>query len=148
IVPVILDPQEGQSLPHWRGRVPYASGVEECTAMLGGLNAGMMRRSRHFAKMRWTDPDGDLRTGLGFFDPFVSGAPVVLIIADEFPLLLTSAGRLDGGRADTAIGWAKNIGKLGRKTGEALWPVAQLPSLEELGSQVVRSMVASGNIVS
>lgn len=148
ITPVILDPQEGQSLPQWRGRVPYAAGADECMAMLAGLHAGMMQRSRRLASMRWTDADGDVMTGMDFYDPFLSGVPAVLIIGDEIPLLLTSGGRSDMRRTSEAVALVKNIGKLGRKTGVAFWPVAQVPSLEELGSQVVRSMLASGNIVS
>jgi hypothetical protein len=62
--------------------------------------------------------------------------PVVLVIGDEYPLLLTS--REHG--AD-AIRLTSEIGKLGRKAGVSLWPVAQVPSLSEFGDQVVRSML-------
>jgi hypothetical protein len=41
----------------------------------------------------------------------------------------------------------KDIGKLGRKTGTAMWLVTQVPSLEELGSQVLRSMLRGGSII-
>ena len=68
VVPVILDPQNGQSLPQWRGKVPYAAGVEECVAMVRGLHAGMMRRSRRLASMTWKD-DGHEVKGMSFFDP-------------------------------------------------------------------------------
>lgn len=138
IVPVILDPQEGQSLPQWREHLLYAAGPDECLAMMHGLRDAMLARSRAFASAEWTDEDGDRRRGLDFYDPEVSGRPAILIIGDEFPVLLGMKGALD---------LAKDIAKLGRKTGVALWPVAQVPSLEELGSQVVRSMLAGGNVI-
>ena len=67
VVPVILDPQEGQSLPFWRDRVLYAAGVGECLAMLEGLHAGMLDRSSYLANLRWDD-DGMSMRGMPFFD--------------------------------------------------------------------------------
>jgi hypothetical protein len=46
-----------------------------------------------------------------------------------------------------AVRFAADIAKLGRKTGVSLWPVTQVPSLSELGDQVVRSMLVGGNVV-
>jgi len=46
VVPVILDPQNGQSLPQWRDKVLYAAGVDECARLSRGLTAGLMDRSR------------------------------------------------------------------------------------------------------
>ena len=51
IVPVVLDPQEGQSLPYWRDRCLYAPGRGECLDMLRGLHAGMLDRSRYLASL-------------------------------------------------------------------------------------------------
>lgn len=147
VVPIILDPQEGQSLPHWRGKVRYASGVDECMRMLKGIRDGMFGRSRDLAARTWTDEDGHLVQGMDFYDPHLTGLPAVLVIADEFPLLLTAAGKADAKRADLAISYGGDIAKLGRKTGVALWPVAQVPSLDELGSRVLRSMLVGGNVV-
>jgi hypothetical protein len=161
IVPVILDPQEGQSLPQWRKRVPYAAGVDECMAMLLGLQAGMLDRSRLLAGLNWQDEDGYNHEGMDFYDPFLSCAPalatyddgrepeiqlqklpIVMIIGDEFPVLLTHPKH-----GPEAIRVTADIGKRGRKTGVSLWPVAQVPSLSELGDQVVRSMLVGGNVV-
>jgi hypothetical protein len=147
VVPVVLDPQEGQSLPQWRGHVRYASGVDECMTMLAGIRAGMFGRSRDLARRTWTDEDGHRVQGMDFYDPLITGLPIVLVIADEFPMLLTSAGKPDAKRAELAISIAGDIAKLGRKTGVALWPVAQVPSLDELGSRVLRSMLVGGNVV-
>lgn len=145
VVPVILDPQNGQSLPQWRGRLPYAAGVEECIAMLRGLHAGMLRRSHDLAAMTWKDEDGHENRGMSFFDPVITGLPVVLIIIDEAPVMLSGAGNAK--LAAESVRLAGEIAKLGRKTGVSLWPVAQVPSLSELGDQVVRSMLVGGNVV-
>ena len=141
IVPVVLDPQEGQSLPQWRKRVLYASGVDECMAMLRGLQAGMLDRSRYLSSVTWDD-DGHETEGMDFFDPVIAGLPIVLVIGDEFPVLLT-----DPRHGNEAIRLTADLGKRGRKTGVSLWPVAQVPSLSELGDQVVRSMLVGGNVV-
>jgi hypothetical protein len=146
IVPVILDPQEGQSLPQWRGHVRYASGVDECRDMLEGIRDGMLGRSRDLAARTWED-DGHQVQGMDFYDPHLTGFPVVLAIADEFPLILSPAGVKDRRAAEDALSVASDIAKLGRKTGVSLWPVAQVPSLDELGSRVLRSMLVGGNVV-
>lgn len=142
IVPVVLDPQEGQSLPQWRGHVPYASGVLECMAMLRGLQAGMLDRSRVLSSMTWADTDGHQLRGLDFYDHEVTGLPLVLVIGDEYPVLLT-----DRQHGAEAVSITADLGKRGRKTGVSLWPVAQVPSLAELGDQVVRSMLVGGNVI-
>jgi hypothetical protein len=145
VVPVILDPQNGQSLPQWRDKVLYAAGVEECIAMLAGLHNAMMNRSRALADMTWTDEAGNLNRGLPFFDAGITGLPAVLIIIDEAPVMFGGGG--NSKLAAQAVRLAAEIGKLGRKTGVSLWPVAQVPSLAELGDQVVRSMLVGGNVV-
>jgi hypothetical protein len=147
IVPIILDPQEGQSLPQWRGHVRYASGVDECMDMLEGVNAGMSERSRRLAGRTWRDEDGHEVQGMDFFDPQLTGLPIALILADEFHMLLKADGRIDAKRAERAQGISGNIAKLGRKTGVCLWPAVQVPSLEEMGSRVLRSMLVGGNVV-
>jgi len=144
IVPVILDPQNGQSLPQWRGRVLYAAGFEECVRMRRGLNAGMMDRSRRLASMTWDD-DGHKATGMQFFDARLSGLPVVMAITDESPLLLSGDGNLK--LAAEMISLSAQAGKLGRKAGESEWHVAQVPSLGELGDQALRSMLVGGNVI-
>lgn len=141
VVPVVLDPQEGQSLPQWRDKVLYAAGVGECAAMLRGLHAGMMDRSRYLGSLEWDDEGHQVR-GTDFYDPVLFGLPVVMPIIDEAPVLLT-----DGQHGRDAVRLLGAMAKLARKTGLSLWPVAQVPSLAELGDQVVRSMLRGGNVV-
>lgn len=146
VVPVILDPQNGQSLPQWQDKVLYASGVEDCARMIRGLDAAMMDRSRRLASMTWDD-DGHKAKGMEFFDAALCGLPIVMPIIDEAPLLLAGAGnpKLAAEMVYLIAGGAK----LGRKTGFSEWLVAQVPSLAELGGdQALRSMLVGGNVVS
>ena len=145
VVPVILDPQNGQSLPHWRGTLPYASGSTSASRMLPGIHNGMMRRSADLAARTWTDEHGFRNRGMAFYDPALTGLPVIMVIIDEAPVMLGAGGNPK--LAATAVALAGDIAKLGRKTGVSLWPVAQVPSLAELGDQVVRSMLVGGNVV-
>lgn len=147
IVPIILDPQEGQSLPQWRGHVRYASGVDECMDVLEGVRTGMFGRSRSLGNRAWTDEDGHQVQGMDFFDPYLTGLPIVLILGDEYHMLLKGSGRSDGKRAERAQAINGDIAKMGRKTGVSLWPAVQVPSLEEMGSRVVRSLLIGGNVV-
>jgi hypothetical protein len=142
IAPVIIDPQEGQALPAWRGQVPYAGGVEQCIAYLRGLHAAMRARSRYLATLTWQAEDGDERTGMGFFDAQMTGLPIVEITVDESPELLT-----DPLHGDEAAELLSRIGKMGRKVGFRLRLAVQVPSLAELGGlQALRSMLVGGNV--
>lgn len=145
VVPIILDPQNGQSLPQWRDKVAYFAGVDECAAAVRGLHAGMLARSRDLAARTWDPGDGHKIRGMGFFDAAITGLPVILIIIDEAPVLLAGDGNHK--LAAEMVRLLGDVAKLGRKTGVSLWPVAQVPSLSELGDQVVRSMLVGGNVV-
>jgi hypothetical protein len=144
VVPVILDPQNGQSLPQWRDKLLYAAGVDECARMLRGLHAGMMDRSSRLASMTWDD-DGHRVKGMEFYDPRLSGLPVVMPIIDEAPMLLSGAGNAK--LAQDMVRITGDGAKLYRKAGGSLWLVAQVPSLSEMGDQAVRSLLVGGNVV-
>lgn len=144
-VPVILDPQEGQSLPFWRDQgCLYAAGVDECHRMLRGVHAGMLDRSRYLAGFRWDD-DGIARRGMPFFDYDLTGLPMPLIIFDEAHMALkgdTKPSRL-------MIEQTTETGRLGRKTGTSLWLATHIPGLSELGGEhALRDMLRGGNVVS
>lgn len=146
VYPVVLDPQEGQSLPDWRGKVPYAAGPAECMEMLGLIHEGMLGRSRALRDMTWDD-HGHSRH-MSFFDHLLTGWPYVTPFIDEAHILLTGdTSRQGQKRAAEAVSMVTDIGKLGRKTGTGAWLVTQVPTLEELISQVLRAMLRSGNVV-
>jgi hypothetical protein len=139
IAPVILDPQQGQALPAWRDRVPYAAGPDECMAFLRGLREGMMQRSAYLAAFEWVHPKTGRRMhGMDFFDPWMTGLPVIEVTIDELPILL--AYHKD------APGLLLDIAKLGRKAGFRLRMAAQVPSLKELKLTELRSIMNGGNV--
>jgi hypothetical protein len=142
IAPVILDPQEGQALPAWKDHVPYACGIDECMVYVRGLHAALFDRSRYLSSLTWRNSEGDLRKGVGFFDPFLTGLPIIEITLDEAPALLTH----DKLGAEAGVKLA-DIGKLGRKAGFRLRLAIQVPSLAEFGAagQPLRSMLVGGN---
>jgi hypothetical protein len=143
-IPVVLDPQEGQSLPFWRDRVLYAAGLDACHVMLRGLHAGMLDRSRYLASLRWDD-DGIAMRGMPFFDYELTGLPMPLIIFDEAHMALKGRTKAE----QQIVEKTTEIGRLGRKTGTGLWLATHIPSLAELGGeQALRDMLRGGNVVS
>jgi hypothetical protein len=144
MVPIVLDPQEGQSLPYWQGRCLYAAGEDQCRAMLKGLEAGMLDRSRYLASLRWDD-DGIPMRGMGFFDYELTRLPMPVIFFDEAHLMLKGDTKLSRETITTTV----NIARLARKTGMALWLATHIPSLADLGGeQALRDMLVGGNVVS
>jgi hypothetical protein len=138
IAPVILDPQMGQALPAWRDRIPYACGTDECMTWLRALYAAMMTRSEALASRPWRHPrTGKTRKGMGWFDPIVTGLPIIEITVDEAPILLAVPG---------APQLLLDIAKLGRKVGFRLRLAAQIPSIAELGKGELRSILVGGNV--
>jgi hypothetical protein len=144
MIPVVLDPQEGQSLPFWNGRCIYAAGRSECISAINGLHAGMLDRSRYLSRLPWDD-DGIPMRGMGFYDRELTGLPPVLIIFDEAHMIMRGQDK----QSRVAVEKTLEIGRLGRKTGTALWLGTHLPSLSDLGGeQALRDMLRGGNVVS
>jgi|SRR5580704_2127534 hypothetical protein len=143
-VPVVLDPQEGQSLPFWRDRCLYAAGTDECHRMIRGLHAGMLGRSRYMAGLRWDD-DGIAMRGMPFFDRELTGLPMPLIIFDEAHMALKGATKGERQIVSDTV----EIARLSRKTGAGLWLATHIPGLTDLGGeQALRDMLRGGNVVS
>jgi len=149
IAPVILDPQDGQALPAWMDHLPTARGIAECAVWVDALYEAMFARSRQLAGFRWKlladkrtavpadDPrPGSVRKGIGFFDPVLTGLPVIMIVIDECPILLAVPGIEDK---------LTKIAKLGRKAGFMLVMAAQVPSVKEMKSAELRSILNGGN---
>jgi len=145
-VPVILDPQEGQSLPFWRDRCIYASGVSEVEQRLRGLHAGMMDRSQNLATMRWTDQTehGPIEMpGMPFFDYALTGLRMPLIVLDEAHMVLKDGSKWQRQIISDVV----EVGRLGRKAGTELVLATHVPGLAELGgSQALRDMLRGGNV--
>jgi hypothetical protein len=142
VIPIVLDPQQGQSLPDWRGQVTYARGVPECMAYLRAFEAGMMARSEYLADLTWTDEDGYERPGMDFYDPVLSGLPLIFAVFDEAHLVLGDPKH--GTEAQRIVG---NLVKLNRKAGGHLMIVSHTLLLSQLGDMTLRAMVVGGNAV-
>jgi hypothetical protein len=141
-VPVICDPQEGQSLPFWRDKCLYASGVGQVERMLRGLHAGFLDRSSYLATLPWVD-DGVKMPGMPFFDYELTGLPMPLIILDEAHMVLKDGSRQQRAIRDAVLEMARLI----RKTGGKMTLATQMPSLEDLGGkQALRDMLRGGNV--
>jgi hypothetical protein len=80
-----------------------------------------------------------------FYDPRLSGLPVVMPIIDEAPMLLSGGG--NARLAQDMVRIAGDAAKLYRKAGGSMWMVGQVPSLAEFGDQALRSMLVGGNVV-
>jgi hypothetical protein len=132
VVPFILDPEDGgQSTHHWQGKLKYAfNGEEQCILALRGIDAIMRQRSADMAA-----------EGLDYFDP-APGRPLILVVLEEASAML-SESRF----RDEAVKIVTRIGKRGRKRGIGFLPVTPVPALDEIESQVFRSMMRSGNVV-
>jgi len=141
-VPIICDPQEGQSLPFWRDKCLYASGVGQVERMLRGLYAGFLDRSSYLATLPWVD-DGVKMPGMPFFDYELTGLPMPLIILDEAHMVLKDGSRQQRAIRDAVLDMARLI----RKTGGKMTLATQMPSLEDLGGkQALRDMLRGGNV--
>ncbi|WP_018255953.1 type IV secretory system conjugative DNA transfer family protein, partial [Salinispora mooreana] len=113
------DPQNGQSLPAWKGTVEYHSGVEATGLLTRRFHAEVMRRSQLLADAGVDAFDAD--------DPRVRalGLLPLVVVIDECQLLLVP---------NTAIvALAVQAAETMRKTGCGLVLATQLPQLRALG---------------
>jgi hypothetical protein len=143
-VPVICDPQEGQSLPFWQDRCLYASGVGQVERRIRGLHAGFLDRSSVLGRTPWND-DGVRMPGMPFFDYELLGGrwPMVLVIIDEAHMVLR-----DGDKQQRQIvAYVLEMARLIRKAGGKMVLATQVPGLEDLGGkQALRDMLRGGNV--
>jgi hypothetical protein len=139
IVDWVLDPQNGQSLPDWQEEVDwFASGVDEGMRMLRAARSLMYARNRTLAKQEWVDGRGRTRKGVKAFTP-TPDMPLLVLTIEEAHAVLND---------DEAKTIVEDIAKMGRKCGIKVRLVTQVPTLSQLGnSNVLRSMVASGNVI-
>jgi hypothetical protein len=142
VIPIVLDPQQGQSMPDWRGQIPYARGIAECALYLRAIEAGMTARSEHLADFAWTDEDGYDRPGMDFYDPVLSGLPLIFVVFDEAHLVLA-----DQRFGEQAVRSTGNMAKLNRKAGGHLALVSHTLLLSQLGDMTLRAMVVGGNAI-
>lgn len=142
VIPLVMDPQEGQSLPDARGAVPYAAGPDECMVMLRAIYAGVTARSRALSQTPWTDGDGITHPGRDRFDPHDTGLPLYLFVLDEWHIVLNHASY-----GKEAVEITGLLAKLNRKAGAGEILASHALLLKELGDNTLRAMVQSGNAI-
>lgn len=142
---VVIDPQQGQSLPEWKRQVAvFARGVDEGIDVLDAVFLEMKRRERILSSLEWTDEMGRQHEGIDHFDPLNPvirgfGLPMICVTIEEAPEMLRVAG---------AAAVVEAIGRQSRKCGIKLRLVVQVPLLDQLGgSTTLRAMVAAGNVI-
>lgn len=139
VVSWVIDPQRGQSLPDWLDGVDwFAPSADEGLRMLRAARDVMYARNTHLARASWVDEHGRERRGKAFFDPSPD-MPLLSITIEEAHRLLAVA---------EAKQIAEEMAIMSRKCGIKLRLVVQVPLLDQLGgSNTLRDMVASGNVV-
>lgn len=139
----VIDPQMGQSLPAWNRHVDWcALGVEQAMVMLHVYKRVMMARAAHMSQLEWTDDKGRTRVGKDHYD-LVPEMPLHYLVLEEAHELLTHPTY-----GPEAVSLVEDSGKMGRKTGSGICLINQMGSLAELGgSQTLRAMVSSGNVI-
>ncbi len=132
VVPVLIDPEEGgQSLIAWQRKLTYSFiGEQEAIRALRGLDAVMGQRAREMAE-----------EGLDYFEPTGERPLIYAVLEEASALLAESQHKAEAAQIVT------RLGKRGRKRGISLAPVTPVPSLDEIDSQVFRSMMRMGNVV-
>lgn len=146
-ISIILDPQFGQSLPEWKRQVAlFARGTEECVAGLAAVQQEMFSRNKLLSDVEWTEVvDGEERRheGIDFFDP---DHPVIKQLGLKL-MCLTVEEAHNLTKDPRCLAMLESIATMARKCGIKLRLITQLPLLEQLGSQTLRSMVAAGNVI-
>jgi hypothetical protein len=131
VVNVLIDPEEGaQSLPLWAGKLKHAYlGPDRSIRALRGLDALVNQRANEMRE-----------EGLDHFDPSWE-RPQVNVLIEESRVLLKEHPRKDEAKAII-----ERLVARGRKKGVAVILVALVPSLEELDSQLIRSMLRAFDV--
>lgn len=139
IVPWLIDPQGGQSLPRWIDYVDWcALDIDEARRMLRAAVRIKRGRQRRLSRVEWTDETGRVLRGKETFEPSPDMPELAVFIEEAHRVL-----------ADTECAEiVQEIAQEGRKTGVSVTLVTQYPSVEQLGnSMVIRGEVASGNVI-
>jgi hypothetical protein len=131
IMNILIDPEEGaQSLPLWQDKLAFSfTGEEDGIRALRGLDELQRQRAREMSA-----------EGRDCFTATWDRPQVNVIIEESSALMKESAYKAE------AVDLIARLGKRGRKRGISVILVALVPSLEELDSQTLRSMLRSGNI--
>lgn len=142
---VVIDPQQGQSLPTWVDNVAaYARSVSEGRLVLQALVAEMLERNRLLSDVEWVDSKGRARRGVDSFyprDPIIRklGLPLIVVTIEEAAMQLADPESLAA---------VISLATMLRKCGGKLRLVFQTPLLDQVRSNVLREQLIGGNVIS
>jgi biotin operon repressor len=136
---VVIDPQQGQSVPDWADNVHrFAGDVETGIELLRRVEIAMYARNRHFAGIEWVDDKGRRRRGLPKWFPGC-GLPLMVVTIEEAHAVLDDP--------EAAL-ITERIAKMARKCGIKLRLIVQDPSVSQIGNRrVLRSQLTGGNVI-
>lgn len=142
IVSQIIDPQGGQSLPDWQGKVnAYARNITEARVLLARARDRMYARNAFLANVKWVDDLGRDRVGIGQFTPGDPrhGLKLLSITIDEAQTVLADP---------VCRALVEEMIAMSRKCGIKFRLITQVPLLSSLGnSMAIRDAVAAGNVI-
>lgn len=139
---VFVDGKGGQSIPEAVGSPGVcwsALWPEEWVRAILRVQDVMYARQRYMRRLRWRDWFGRERTGMGWWDPIVSGLPLLQLVIEEWPAVVQAYPWL--------AGVVHNIAKIGRSLGIRIVLVSQSITGAELGSTELRSVLTGNAIV-
>lgn len=141
---VVIDPQQGQSLPDWRGQVAmYAPSVVEGAEVMAAVRQEMYRRNAILSRVEWVDDQGRERRGVTAYD---INSPVIRAL--NMPMICVTLEEAGDALLNEDIREAAiTISTMARKCGIKLRLVSQVPLLDQLQSTVLRDMLVGGNVV-
>ncbi|MFB7076501.1 hypothetical protein [Streptomyces sp. NPDC056308] len=138
---IVIDPQQGLSLPDWPdGVAVFAPGNDFGIVVLRAVHAIMKERANRYNRMKWTDEQGRTRVGRAFFVPG-DPDPLISITLDEAHDLLK-----DPEYGEEAVKIIGDLAKEARKVGLKFRLANQSPNASELGGEtLIRDILQGGN---
>ncbi|MGO4634978.1 hypothetical protein AB4225_29225 [Streptomyces sp. 2RAF24] len=138
---IVIDPQQGLSLPDWPdGVAVFAPGNAFGIVALRAVHALMKERADRYNRMKWTDDKGRTRVGRAFFVPG-DPDPLVSVTLDEAHDLLN-----DPEFGEEAVKIIGDLAKEARKVGIKFRLANQSPNASELGGEtLIRDILQGGN---
>lgn len=144
VIPIVCDPQGGQSLPAWagaEGKAPYtACDMDAILDYLMRLRRVMYVRSKELARTKWIDEDGFMRTGLDHYDPIkVPHMPILDNTIDEAHRVFALGDEAKNLMEESLLMSSKNAIRHRLAT--------QYPSITQLGNSMpIRNSLVAGNV--
>ncbi|MFD7922523.1 hypothetical protein ACFV3R_25265 [Streptomyces sp. NPDC059740] len=141
ICSIVIDPQEGLSLPDWPDAVAaFAPGNALGIVALRAAHAIMKERGKRYNRLKWIDDKGRERIGRAFFVPGDPDPLLCLTIEEAHDILN------DEEHGEEAVKLIADMAKEARKVGIKIRVCNQSPNADELGGKtLIRDILQGGN---